>query len=157
MTATHTITDQEMGRMLECAARVTPWVLPVLNALREGHIGVTFLFRGQRAPLADMRRSSLPMVGWIGDDDGASTGPDGWRPALAVARWARSAMVHAAGGEARHYAAAVGATIITGRLLLIETSSAHARAWAKLMEGKHTLAILPRDGVHPVAGMETRH
>ena len=157
MSGPYNPTPAEMGRMLEYAARVGPWSLPVLNAMREGLISLTLLQRDARAPLGDMRLAPLPMLAWIGDDDEQSCGPDGWRCALAAAQWARSALIHASGGEAQHYLAAVAGTLATGRLLLIETSSLHAPAWVRLLPGKPTLVVLPRGGVHPIASRETRH
>ena len=41
--------------------------------------------------------------------------------------------------------------MVMGRALLVETTSAHALAWAALMSGKPALGILPPEGgVHPV-------
>jgi hypothetical protein len=118
----------EIDRMIHTAAQLGPWAMPVVAALRAGAISIAFLRRDQRAPLQSMRRCNLPVLAWIGDDDEMSCGPDGWRPALHTAHWARAAMIHAAAGEAQHYCMLVAATIMTRRVLLVETSSQHAEA-----------------------------
>ena len=158
MTACHTLSHAQIQRMAETAAQIGPWSMPVVEALRDGQIAVQFLLRDQRAPLGAMRRTSLPLLAWIGDDDGdASCGPDGWRCALQVTRWARGGVVHASGGEAAHYRTVVKGTLHERRFVLVETSSRHAAAWMALMAGKPTLAIVPVGGAHPVDMGETRH
>ena len=157
MSGPHVATRAEINRLIQVTAQLGPWAMPVVEAIRDGHIAVTFLCRGDRAPLADMRRTPKPMLLWIGDDDEQSTGPDGWRAALPATRWARAALIHAAGGETAHYAAAVAGAILTGRLLLVETSITHAPAWAKLLPGKSALCIMPKTGQHPIDMRETRH
>ena len=156
MTAFQTLSHAQLQRMAETAAHLGPWSMPVVEALRDGQIAVQFLLRDQRAPLGAMRRTSLPLLAWIGDDD-ASCGPDGWRCALRVTRWARGGVVHASGGEAEHYRTVVKGTLCERRFVLVETSSRHAAAWMALMAGKPTLAIVPRGGQHPVDMEETRH
>ncbi len=152
------LSSAEVGRLVDVTAALGPWAMPLVEALRSGIIAVQFLHRTERAPLGDMRRSELPLLAWIGDDDELSCGPDGWRPALAAIRWARGAMLHAAGGEAVHYANAVMGALATGRLLLVETSTAHVHAWAAALAGTPTLVIVPREGKsHPVMSAETRH
>lgn len=151
MTRPHILQPAQVQRLAEVAAQCGPWSMPVVEALRAGFIAVVFVTRRQRVDLASMRRSPLPLLCWIGDDDEeASTGPDGWLSTPVVTRWAKSAIVHASGGESAHYAEAVRATLVTKRHLLVETSTAHASAWLRLLVGKPALAILPRTGPHPV-------
>ena len=151
MTRPRIIPPAQVQRLAEVAAQCGPWSMPVVEALRAGIIAVVFVTRRQRVDLASMRRSPLPLLCWIGDDDEeASTGPDGWLSAPVVTRWAKSAIVHASGGEAQHYVEAVRATLATGRHLLVETSTTHAPAWLRLLVGKPALAILPRTGPHPL-------
>ena len=155
---TRILNRAEIDRLVNVTAQLGPWAMPVIEALQAGIIGVQMLQRTERAPLGDMRRAPLPLLILIGDDDDASTGPDGWRPALAAIRWARGAILHAAGGEAAHYETAVMGTLATGRMLLIETSTQHAPAWATALGSTPTLFIIPRDGKpHPVYDRETRH
>ena len=152
------LTSAEIGRLIDVTARLGVWMMPVIEALRDGIIAMQFLQRSERAPLGDMRRSPLPLLAYVGDDDDASTGPDGWRPALATIRWARGALLHAAGGEAQHYAQAVLGTLATRRLLLVETSTEHVQAWADALAGVPTLVVVPREGKpHPAHRPETRH
>ena len=40
--------------------------------------------------------------------------------------------------------------MVMGRLLLIETGTRKARAWAEFMDCQHTLILLPKTGEHPV-------
>jgi hypothetical protein len=60
-------------------------------------------------------------------------------------------MLHAAGGEAEHYEAAVKRALLVKRLVLIETDSAHEDEWAKLFALRMpTLCIrAPEDLPHP--------
>ena len=157
MSGVYTLTSAQLQKMVEAAAQLGPWSLPVVEALRDGLIAVQFLNRTDRAPLDVMRRSSLPMLVWIGDDDDLSCGPDGWRCALQVTRWARGAVVHGAGGEADHYRTVVNGTLHEQRFVLIETASRHAVSWLALLVGKPVLTVLPRSGPHPVNRRETRH
>ena len=152
------LSSAEIGRLVHVTAHLGAWAMPVVEALKSGIIAVQFLHRDERAPLGDMRRSPLPLLAWIGDDDETPTGPDGWRPALAAIHWARNAMLHAAGGEAVHYSSAVLGTLATGRLLLVETSTNHVQGWAAALGQTPTLVIVPREGKpHPVDRPETRH
>ena len=151
------LSSAQIQRMAEVAAQLGPWSMPVVEALRSGLIAVQWLTRSQRAPLDAMRRIDRPLLVWVGDDDESSSGPDGWRCAHQLTRWARGAVVHAAGGEANHYRVAVDGTLIERRFLLVETSSRHAEAWLALLAGKPALVILPRSGPHPVDRKEMRH
>lgn len=100
-----------------------------------------------------MRQTTHPTVLLIGDDPGTPDGqggPTAWRCAAKIGGWAQAAIVHGAGGEAAHYRFAVGAALRFGRVVLIETTSRHAEAWAAWIDCPRTLAILPRTGPHPL-------
>ncbi len=101
-----------------------------------------------------MKKSRTPTVALLGDDpgcEGGYGGPDAWACANKLGRWARAVLVHGAGGEAQHYAEATRAALKVGRVALIETTSANARAWALRLNCPRTLMILPRDGLHPIS------
>jgi hypothetical protein len=107
-----------------------------------------------------MRHTAGPTVALIGDDPGTPNGmggPDAWRCARKLGAWAQAAIIHGAGGEAAHYQAAVDAALLVQRVLFIETTSAHAKAWAERIGCPRTLLILPRSGPHPVITGETVH
>jgi hypothetical protein len=102
---------------------------------------------------SEMKHTRKPTVAIGGDDPGGPEGmggPDAFRCTRQLSRWARSVIVHAAGGEPEHYAMAVQAVLKVGRVALIETTSMHAKAWAKRMNCPRTLLILPKDGPHPL-------
>ena len=89
----------------------------------------------------------------IGDDDYASTGPDGWACAHRLPWWAKAAIVHGTGGRPEHHAAVVQFTLGYGRLVLIETDSAHMVAWrAPFVSSRVPVLMIqpPDDGPHPV-------
>jgi hypothetical protein len=107
-----------------------------------------------------MRHTAAPTVCLIGDDPGTPGGmggPDAWRCARKLGAWARAVIVHGAGGEAAHYQAAVDAALLVNRVVFIETTSAHAKAWAERIGCPRTLLILPESGPHPVITGEMVH
>jgi len=99
------------------------------------------------AKLATLRK---PAILLIGDDDDAASGPLTWRCAKQAGRWAAAVMVHGAAAKAEHYHAAIGAAALARRVLLIETSSAHAMVWGRFLAHPRTLLVQPPPGVqHP--------
>ncbi len=151
-------TPAQVARLIDVTAQLGPWAMPVATALRDGLLDLVMPRRADRAPLPAMRRSSRPVLVWIGDDNELTSGPEGWRCALAVTRWAKGAVIHAAAGEAEHYRIVVRGTLIERRFVLIETASQHALAWSRLLSDKPVLHILPRGGSHPIPGqLDTRH
>jgi len=99
-----------------------------------------------------MKHPRRPTVALIGDDPGAPGGmggPQAWRCATKLSRWAHAVIVHAAGGQPEHYAEATRAALCVGRVAMIETTMTHARAWAERMNCRRTLLILAREGLHP--------
>ena len=104
-----------------------------------------------------LKHSRRPTVVLVGDDPGVPNGmggPDAWRCTAKLSRWARAVLVHGAGGEAEHYAAAVLACRKVGRVALIETTSRYAKAWADRIGCPRTLLILPTTGPHPLVHAE---
>ena len=157
MSAPHLLSPAQVQQMMQAAAQVGPWTMPLLEALQAGDLSIQFLARNQPAPIEGMEQVAGPLLAYVGDDDERSCGPDGWQCALDVARWARAGLIHAAAGRPEHYAAAAAGTIAERRFVLVETSSRHALTWGALLAGKPVLHILPRGGAHPIATRETRH
>ena len=147
------LTREQAERMRAIAAQLGTFALPLVNALADGRITLVIPRRTDRAPLDAMRRATRPVLVLIGDDDYVSTGPDGWRCAQKVTRWARAGLVDGAGGERRDYEAAVVGAETHKRFVLIETASCHIPAWLALLTSKPVLVIVPKGGPHPVAEM----
>ena len=126
--------------------------LPLFEAVASRRVNLLWLGDPAGAwPTAQMDRLKMPTVVLIADDDGQSRPPGEWACARRARWWARAAIVHAAGGEPEHYRAAVAGALATGRLLLVETDSAHGEAWhAFLAPHVGGLFIRTRDGLpHP--------
>lgn len=134
-------------------ARAASPILPLARAAASGRLSLFSMTDPAAAwPAAGLARLPQPVVVIVGDDPGGdgARGPLGWKAAERMRRWCRWAMIHGAGGEAAHYAAAGDAAAMAGRVLLVETSSAHAVAWRKYL-GVPGLIVLPPPGeVHPL-------
>src|SRR4051794_11144416 len=124
----------------------------LFRAVRDRQISLAIVPRD--APITDkmLNRSQRPMVVLLVDDDGASTGPAGFRSWRRLTTWAGCALVHAAAADAETYQLVVTMAALQGRLLLIETTSAQEPAWAEALQaaGIPAVGVLPRGGVHPV-------
>lgn len=130
--------------------------LPLFRAVADRRIGlVTLLHPGNAWPAEKLARINRPIVVWVGDDPPAgyadAQGPLRWKAAKRLRRWSRWVMVHAAGGEHGHYSAAAQAAELVGNVALIETGTAFAKDWADFLGCRHTLTVIPRNGLpHPV-------
>jgi hypothetical protein len=95
-----------------------------------------------------------PSIILFGDDDYRDRGPTAWRQAGRVARWAKVAIVHAAGAEVGHYEAACVTAENVGRVAFVECSTVTAEAWVDLFQAQphppRLILIPPRGGVHPL-------
>jgi hypothetical protein len=107
-------------------------IIEVLRPAAAGAIDAAFVYRGARLSMRQLKSTGRPALAILGDDDYASTGPAAWPDAVRLLRWARFVILHGAGGEAAHYAAAVIAAQEHHRALLIETDTAHLEAWRAL-------------------------
>lgn len=134
-------------------ARAGAPLLPLVRAAADRRISLCVLETPDaRWPARILGRLCLPMVVLVGDDPGAglARGPLAWKAAERLRRWCRWSMVHGAGGEPGHYAAAVDAALWNGRVALIETDSAHALPWRRFL-GAPGMTILPPAGTrHPL-------
>jgi len=111
---------------------------PIYRGLLAGEIGAVL----EIAPRMRIPRDALwhprPAVIILGDDAGVSHGPRDFPDAARAFAWAASAMIHAAAGQAHHYAAAAIAARMARRVLLIETRTANEIAWEKLAADENT-------------------
>jgi hypothetical protein len=142
-----------IGRLIEVVQQLAPHRVPLFQAAAKGIIGLCDVPRGEPFPHGLLKALSRPVVAVIGDDDYRSTGPSGFPAAKRFAYWAKASIVHATGGEVKHYEEAVNAAVLCFRLLLVETDAAHGVEWRRFLgDGRRIpiLAILPCDGVHPV-------
>jgi hypothetical protein len=124
----------------------------LLRAVRDGRINIAEPHRDTPVPTRILKCAVRPLMAILGDDDDFPTGPGAWATLPRVLRWARVAMVHATGATVESYRFALGATVLHRRFLLIETTSSHGEAWARVMKEHRIPTLLMRptgDGVHP--------
>ena len=137
-----------------CRALGSEHHIPLMQAAGVGRIVLTALVdRLQRPNLYALNKEKRPALILVGDDEGRTTGPLGWIASTQLMQWARGALVHATGADQQSYMLAVTMAEQFGRMLLIETASNAAEAWAaKLQQAEvFTILLLPTgDGVHPV-------
>ncbi len=149
----HTPTQDEMALIIANASRLTPHLVPILQAARNGRIGFQLMLPGHRADFACLAQARRPCLIIVGDDagDGRPDGPDVWPDTKRLVRWANRAVVNAAAAKVEHYEAALASALECDRLVLVETSSARALEWEGLFasDGKPTLTIYPTNGQHP--------
>jgi len=134
-------------------ARARAPLLPLVRAAADGRISLCVLQTPDaRWPARTLAAFRLPVVLLVGDDPGAdlARGPLAWKAAERLRRWCRWSLVHGAGAEPAHYAAAAEAAAWVGRVALVETSTAHALAWRRFL-GPAGITVLPPDGEsHPL-------
>jgi hypothetical protein len=145
----------QLDQLCDIAARMGLVQLPLLRAAADGLIAhLRIEDPGTRWPSSMVKRlASKPTCFSLGGDPGfefPTFGPRQWMAAEKLRRWCHAAIVHGAGGETEHYRTAVAATLRFHRVALIETTSALAMDWARFLAPKHTLVIVPTDGVHPL-------
>lgn len=144
-----------LGNLATAAMRADqagqPGTAELFRAAMQGNLALAIISgRNVIVTASDLRCGDDAVLTLIGDDDYQSTGPRGWACAATVAAWARCAVVHASGASAETYREAILGARVKGRVVLIETSSANAMAWADLFVGMPTLLVLPRAGDHPI-------
>lgn len=106
--------------------------VPLLQALHRGRITLLEARRPGSSKLFKLWAATAartPAVALIGDDDCASPdGPDTWPIAPRMLRWARFILIHG-GGQPDRYEHAVRLAEASGRLMMVECSSANVEAW----------------------------
>jgi len=130
-------------------------IVELLRPAMQGELNVILPTPETRMPpLHRMAQHGRPVVVLVGDDDYVPGGPATWACAAKLRQWAGFAMVHGTGAKPEHYAAAAMLTRVHRRLLLIETSSVDAQAWAGFLRERSPvlpfMGLLPPDGAHPV-------
>ena len=101
---------------------------PIYRAALAGDAALVELMPGTRIPREVLWRDA-PTIIVANDDAGRSNGAGDFPDADRLMKWARRVMIHAMGGEAAHYQLAADAARNHGRVLLIETRTAHEVAW----------------------------
>lgn len=154
------LTIKSRQQMAEIAVRLTQagagFYAPMIRAAMAGDLRFAIVPPSGQIPLrlleedvADRR----PLVVILSADGNDAAGPDAFPQARRMLRWARALMIHAAGGQPEHYAAAVCASIALRRFLLVETDTAHEAEWCALAArlAPHTpmLRITTRPGTPP--------
>lgn len=133
--------------------------LPLYRAAMRDELRFAFVQpRGQRLPLRllDMTRDRRPFVVILADDGMNPAGPDGYPQARRLLQWAAYIVVHACGGEAWQYQAIAEAARACGRVVVVETDTAHQAAWLALKErmaprtGGMALVVRPGAPAHPM-------
>lgn len=152
MTSMDYVSDKGViDRVIALAATHAPHRLPLYRAARDGTVMLVEVPRGATVPMRLLKRRDRPLIVLLADDDHLNTGPDAFPCMRRLRPWMKTAIVDAAGGEEKHYAAAVAAALLKQRLVFIETGTQHQDAWMKeIPEGLPTLCIQVRDGIHPV-------
>ena len=129
--------------------------LGVITLLREGVLQgrcrLMLLFDRELAlPAKELADTSRPVITLVCDDDDTPSGPLGWRCAKQAGRWAQHVLVQGAGAEAWHYRLAIEMALVCRRVLIVDTSSAHALGWGRFLQHPATLVIKPPgDLPHP--------
>ena len=146
---------ESIGWAARPGVRTASGLHDLLQGVRSGSIALTII-RGHRTVWTPRSLpSSLPTIVVISDDDDAveSRAPDEWRCGISAVAWSRMILIHGTGKMGPEYLAAIAAARVVGRVLIIETGSAHVMAWAAAVKprGVSTLTLLPPPpGVHPV-------
>ena len=159
------LTPERSGRLLSVVSRPEvgcTHLAPLVLAASTGATGLIFMERNARSlQVKAALHIQGPLVVIVHDDDGHSSGPDGfqWRRLF---EWAGAVLLHGAGAEHDHGMRALDLVQAHKRLLLVETSSEQAEHWFNAMRraiGQRRVPgviILPKGGLHPIE-MEARH
>ena len=126
---------------------------PLFVAAAESRIALVHIQdRSFPWPAATIARLTRPTVILVSGDPGwgeTSYGPNQWRCAKPLRRWAVAGVLHGAAGRPEHYRDAVARAQRIGRLAFIETTSALAWSWDEFLSPLPMTTILPVTGVHP--------
>jgi|tagenome__1003787_1003787.scaffolds.fasta_scaffold20713806_1 hypothetical protein len=136
-----------MCEQLGSAGHVT-----LFRAVQDRQINLIIVARGTPISDAALNRSKRPMIVLLGDDDGAGSGPTGFRSWRRLRTWAGCGLIHAAAADVSSYSVAVALATLQGKLLLVETSAARAPEWVDALRASRipAVGVLPRGGQHPV-------
>lgn len=113
---------------------------PLFQAAMREELRFALILPDGRFPKHLLIGDRLPLALVLCDDADVSRGPASFPQARKLLRWTRSIMLHAAGGRPEHYAAAAEATVLRGRLVVVECASGGREAeWLALIK-----AVAPR-------------
>lgn len=128
----------------------------VFEPIPRGAHALTVLWPRQTPPLSELDRARCPGIALLADDDDSTRlGPDGWRYAQRVMRWASGVLLHGTGGLPEHYVFAAQMAQAVRRLVLVETASWRLDVWEEAarkggVRPGRILRLQPTDGVHPI-------
>jgi hypothetical protein len=120
---------------------------PIYRAALAGDAALVELMPGTRIPREVLWRDA-PTIVVANDDAGRSNGVGDFPDADRLMKWARRVMIHAMGGEAGHYQLAADAARNHGRVLLVETRTAHEVAWEEM--ARQEIARREKQGAQPL-------
>lgn len=120
---------------------------PIYRAALAGDAALVELMPGARIPREVLWRDA-PTIIVANDDAGRSNGAGDFPDADRLMKWARRVMIHAMGGEAAHYQLAADAARNHGRVLLVETRTAHEVAWEEM--ARQEIARREKQGAQPL-------
>ena len=151
----HVTRSAELERLCDAAGRLGCPQLPLFRAAADGLLALIIVNNPAAAwPAAVIQRNvNRPTCVLVGGDPGhgePDPAPIEWMCAKRLKSWCRAAVVHGAGGEAARYRNAAFGAVLTGRLALVETTSARADEWVAFLRCQSTLLIRPTNGLHPV-------
>ena len=126
---------------------------PIYRAALAGDAALVELMPGARIPREVLWRNA-PTIIVANDDGGRSNGAGDFPDADKLMKWARRVIIHAAGGEAAHYQLAVDALREHGRVLFVETRTAHEVAWEEM--AMQELERRDKQGAAPLAVLLVR-
>jgi len=147
-------TQATMREVLDRAAASGMPHLPALTWAASGNGVVVFI----TAPIAAWprriirRAANHPKLVIVGADMGADVdaAPAEWRCVPNLARWARTLMVHAAGGAPDHYRTACRLAEAHRRAVVVECTPRTAAEWNNAIRCPRTRLNWPPEGKHPV-------
>ncbi len=146
----------QFARMIEVAQTAGfPHMVELLRPAMRGELNLISPDRQSLSlPFYRVEKRGRPVVTIVSDDDYQPGGPHTWASAEKLRNWARFALVHGSGAEPEQYRMIAAMALQVRRFLLIETSSAAAQEWGAFLAQRTPklpmVAILPRDGIHPV-------
>ncbi|OYV50478.1 MAG: hypothetical protein B7Z77_05750 [Acidocella sp. 20-58-15] len=144
-------TPDKLERVAALTATLAPHKLPLVRAAQRGIVNIIEPNRGAVIPKRMLEDTRRPNIILLGDDDYASTGPDGWACARRLRYWGKSAIIHAAGAEEVHYNAALAQALLVRRFVFIECDEAHRESWKRFFIRQMPILIIKaEDGLHPM-------
>ena len=144
-------------RLVDVSARMGMPQLPVTTWAQSG-AGCAVVIAGVDTPWPKRmlkRFRGRPTIVIVGADQGQDNDPlpSSWACLPGLVAWSARAsiLLHAAGGEPSHYRMACHEAERRGKVAIIECTPRTMAAWAEALPKDGVLAIVPREGKHPIA------